>query len=320
MRILDYIKPKELSRIARLQMLARGVVEGYCNGRHRSPHKGFSVEFKEHRPYVRGDDLKKIDWKAYGKSDRLYIREFEEETNLRCTLLVDRSGSMAYGGSRGGGMKAGGMKAGGTKSGGSETGGKTKHDFAVQLAASLTYLMLGQQDGAGLITFDDAPREIVPVRSRPSHLRAVLKPLTDEVSRRETDLGGVFRKIASKLKRRGMLIIISDGMGDVDSISKSLALFRSKNHEVIFFQILDPDEMDFPFSGRIQFRDIENPANEHTVDARSLQEAYLQRLAEHQSALVEACRQNRVDHVPLTTDRPFADGLHEYMSFRRRVS
>lgn len=300
MRILDYVKPKELSRVARLQMLARGVVEGYCNGRHRSPHKGFSVEFKEHRPYVRGDELKNIDWKAYGKSDRLYIREFEEETNLRCNLLVDRSGSMAYGGQR--------------------SDGKTKHDFAVQLAASLTYLMLGQQDGAGLITFDDQPRDIVPVRSRPSHLRAVLQPLTSKVSRRETDLGGVFRKIAPKLKRRGMLIILSDGMGDVDSISKSLALFRSKNHEVIFFQILDPDEMDFPFSGRIQFRDIENLANEHTVDARSLQEAYLQRLAEHQSALVDACRRNRVDHVPLTTDRPFADGLHEYMSFRRRIS
>ncbi len=310
MRILDYIKPKELSRVARLQMLARGVVEGYCSGRHRSPHKGFSVEFKEHRPYVRGDELKNIDWKAYGKSDRLYIREFEEETNLRCTLLVDRSGSMAYGGQRGGGKNTGGKN----------TGGKTKHDFAVQLAASLTYLMLGQQDGAGLVTFDDAIRQIVPVRSRPSHLRAILQPLTASVSRRETDLGGVFRKIAPKLKRRGMLIIISDAMGDIDSISKSLALFRSKNHEVIFFQVLDPDEVDFPFTGRIQFRDMENTANEHTVDARSLQAAYLDRLEQHQCALIEACRKHRVDHVPMTTDRPFADALHEYMAFRRRVT
>ena len=155
MRILDLVKPKQLSRVAQLQLLARGVVEGFCSGRHRSPHKGFSVEFKEHRPYVRGDELKKIDWKAFGKSDRLYIREFEEETNLRCTLLVDKSGSMAYGGKRG--------------------DGKTKYDYAVQLAASLTYLMLGQQDSVGLIMYDDEPREQVPLRSRPSHLQPVLE-------------------------------------------------------------------------------------------------------------------------------------------------
>ncbi len=152
MRILDLISPKDLSRVARLQMLARQVVEGFCSGRHRSPHKGFSVEFKEHRPYVRGDELRNIDWKVFGKSDRLYIREFEEETNLRCTLLVDRSGSMRYRGDRSGGL--------------------SKYDYAQQLSASLAYLMLGQQDGVGLITFDDEPRDQVPVRSRPSHLRS----------------------------------------------------------------------------------------------------------------------------------------------------
>ena len=251
MRILDPVKPQELSRVAQLQMLARGVVEGFCSGRHRSPHKGFSVEFKEHRQYVRGDDLKKIDWKAFGKSDRLYIREFEEETNLRCTLLVDKSGSMAYQGERSNGL--------------------SKYDYAVQLAASLTYLMLGQQDGVGLMMFDDAPREQVPQRSRPSHLQAVLGALTGNVTKRETDLGGVFRKLTPKLGRRGLLILLSDGMGDPESIGRSLALFRSKKHEVVFFQILDPDELDFPFSGRIRFRDIENLANEHTVDARTLQ-------------------------------------------------
>ena len=299
MRILDLVTPKELTRVAQLQMLARGVVEGFCSGRHRSPHKGFSVEFKEHRQYVRGDELKNIDWKVFGKSDRLYIREFEEDTNLRCTLLVDKSGSMAYGGDR--------------------ANGKTKYDYAAQLAASLSYLMLGQQDGVGLMTFDDQPRDQVPMRSRPSHLQAILKPLTDHVSRRETDLGGVFRKITPKLGRRGLLIIISDGMGDVESIAKSLAQFRSKRHEVIFFQVLDPDEIDFPFSGRIQFRDIENNDNEHTVDAKSLREAYVQRLEEHQAALKEACRKNRVDHVPISTEQPFSDALHEYMAYRRRV-
>ncbi len=299
MRILDLISPKDLSRVAKLQMLARQVVEGFCSGKHRSPHKGFSVEFKEHRQYVRGDELRSIDWKVYAKSDRLFIREFEEETNLRCTLLVDRSGSMRYAGDRSKGL--------------------TKYDYAQQLAASLAYLMLGQQDAVGLVTFDDDLRDKVPTRSRPSHLRALLTALATDGSKRETDLGGVFHKIAPKLGRRGLVIIISDSMGDVASISHALAQFRASRHEVLFFQILDPDEVDFPFSGRIQFRDLENVSREHTVDARSLRDAYLKRLKQHEQELQEACRKNRVDLVPITTDRPFADALHEYLALRRRI-
>ncbi len=299
MRIHDLISPRDLSRVAKLQLLARQVVEGYCSGKHRSPHKGFSVEFKEHRQYVRGDELRNIDWKVFAKSDRLYIREYEEETSLRCTLLVDRSGSMGYRGDRSGGL--------------------SKYDYAQQLAASLTYLMLGQQDGVGLVTFDDQPRDQLPVRSRPSHMRAIMTSLAAEETQRETDLGGVFRKIAPTLGRRGLVIIISDAMGDIDSISRSLTQFRSSHHEVLFFQVLDPDELDFPFSGRIQFRDLENDSHEQTVDTRSLRDAYLDRLQQHQDALRDACRKNRVDLVPLTTDRPFADALHEYLAMRRRV-
>lgn len=304
MRILDLISPKELSRVAKLQMLARQVVEGFCSGRHRSPHKGFSVEFKEHRPYVRGDELRSIDWKVFGKSDRLYIREFEEETNLRCTLLVDCSGSMRYQGQRSAGL--------------------SKHQYAQQLAASLAYLMLGQQDAVGLITFDDQLRDQVPPRSRPSHLRALLTALAVDAKTRETDLGGVFQQAASKLGRRGLVIIISDAMGDVRSIARALAQIRASRHEVLFFQVLDPDEIDFPFSGRIQFRDLEKRdseklAREHVVDARSMRESYLQRLEEHQAAIRDACRKNRTDFMSLTTDRPFSEALHEYLALRRRV-
>ncbi|MGB0762084.1 MAG: DUF58 domain-containing protein [Rubripirellula sp.] len=299
MRILDLITPKDLSRVAKLQMLARQVVEGLCSGRHRSPHKGFSVEFKEHRPYVRGDELKDIDWKVFAKSDRLYIREFEEDTNLRCTLVVDRSGSMRYRGER--------------------SEGRSKYDYAQQLAASLAYLMLGQQDTVGLITFDDDLRDQLPPRSRPSHLQALLSALATDSSKRETDLGGVFRKVASKLGRRGLVIIISDAMGDTSSISRSLAHIRSSKHEVLFFQIMDPDEVDFPFSGRIQFRDLEQAENEHTVEAVSIREAYLKRLRQHEENLRDACRTNKVDLIRLTTDRPFADALHEYLALRRRL-
>lgn len=298
MRIHDLLAPKDLSRVARLQLLARQVVEGFCSGKHRSPHKGFSVEFKEHRQYVRGDEIRNIDWKVFGKSDRLYIREHEEETNLRCTLIVDRSGSMRYRGSR------------------CEL---SKYDYAQQMAASLAYLMLGQQDAVGLVTFDDQPRDRLPVRGRPSHLRALMTALAADASRRETDLGGVFGKIAPTLGRRGLLIIISDAMGDIESIARSLAQFRSSRHEVLFLQVLDPDELDFPFSGRIQFRDLEDVSNEQTVDARSLRDAYLDRLRQHQSDLRDACRRNRVDLVPLTTDRPLADALHEYLATRRRI-
>lgn len=299
MRVLDLIPPQDLRRVAKLQVLAREVVEGFCAGRHRSPHKGFSVEFREHRPYVRGDELRNIDWKVFGKSDRLFIREFEEETNLRCTLLVDQSGSMAYSGSRSGGL--------------------SKGDYAVRAAAALAYLMLAQQDAVGLVTFDNQPRDHVPPRSRPSHLRAILGALTRESSRRETDLGGVFHRLVPKLHRRGLLIILSDAMGDIDSVGRALAHFRAAHHELIFFQVLDPDEIDFPFDGRVQFRDLENPSHQETVDAPSLRDAYRERFAEHERALQGVCRKHRVDLVRLITDRPLADALHAYFSLRRRV-
>jgi uncharacterized protein (DUF58 family) len=179
--------------------------------------------------------------------------------------------------------------------------------------------MLNQQDGVGVVSFDNRIRMQIPIRSRPSHLQAVLGALVEDGAKRETDLGGVFHKIAATLSRRGLIVIVSDAMGDVDSIARALAQFRSSNHEVLFFQILDPDEIDFPFSGRIQFRDLENVNREHTVDARSLRAAYLERLKEHQSSLRDACRGSRVDLIPITTDRPFADALHEYLAMRRRL-
>ena len=281
-------------------LLAKQIVEGFCSGRHRSPHKGFSVEFKEHRQYVPGDELKNIDWKAFAKSDRLYIREYEEETNLRCTLLVDRSGSMQYRGDRSNGL--------------------SKDDYTQRLAASLAYLMLGQQDSVGAITFDDSPREMVPTKSQPSHLRAVLHILAAAPSGVETDLGGALSTITPKLGRRGLVVLLSDAMGDLDSLSRSLAQIRSRHHEVVFFSILDPDEVDFPFKGRIQFRDLEQVAEEQTVDSLSIREAYLRKYAEHEAKLKEICRRNRVDLVMIQTDQPFDDALHQYVSCRRRLT
>ena len=180
--------------------------------------------------------------------------------------------------------------------------------------------MLGQQDSVGLVTFDDQPRDHLPPRSRPSHLREILRALTADASRRETDLGTVFQKLAPKLHRRGLLIILSDSMGEVSELGRALAHFRAQHHEVIFFQILDPDELDFPFSGRTQFVDLEQASNEQTVDAKSLRDAYLERLAEHNAELRAACRSHRVDWVPLVTTQPYAMALAEYLAYRRRVS
>ncbi|WP_146395064.1 DUF58 domain-containing protein [Planctomycetes bacterium CA13] len=299
MRILDLVSPQQLSRVAALQVLARQIVEGFCSGRHRSPQKGFSVEFKEHRPYVRGDELKNIDWKAYAKSDRLYIREYEEETNLRCVLLVDRSGSMQYRGDRSGGL--------------------SKDDYTQRLAASLAYLMLAQQDAVGAVTFDSIPRNIVTPRGRASHLRAVLAALVSPPEGIETDLGGAIRSVVPKLGRRGIVVLFSDAMGDLGSLSRSLAQIRSRHHEVVFFQILDPDEVDFPFSGRIQFHDLEETAEDQTVDANSLHAAYLDRFEQHASQLRDICRRNRVDLVTIQTGQPFDDALHQYVALRRQI-
>jgi uncharacterized protein (DUF58 family) len=297
MRILDMLTPAELSRVASLQLFARGVVEGFCSGHHRSPHKGFSVEFKEHRPYVVGDELRSIDWKVFGKSDRLYIREFEEETNLRCNILLDKSGSMAYSGHRSSGL--------------------SKYDYATRLAASLAFLMLAQQDAVGCVTFDDQLRDHVPLRSRPSHLKAILSAIAKQAVHRETDLGTVFTQAAPKVGRRGLLVILTDAMGDVDSISRAMAQFRVARQEVILFQVLDRDEIDFPFTQRTRFRDLENSNNEQTVDARAIREAYLTRFRDHADSLSSACRKHRVDLVQVVTDQPYADAMHEYLSFRK---
>lgn len=297
MSILDLVQPKELARLANLQVFAREVVEGFQSGRHRSPHKGFSVEFKEHRPYVRGDELRNIDWKIYGKSDKLFIRQYEEETNLRCQLIVDVSGSMAYQGDR--------------------SNGHSKADYVTRLAACLAYLMLEQQDGVGLVTFDSKPRQTVPSLSRPSHLKAVLSALAKPTKNRETDLGEAFRLVAAKLPRRGLVIILSDAMGDIDSLNRAFAQLRAGQNELVFFQITDPDEADFPFTGRVQFRSLENPSDSQTVEASAIRNRYIERLEQHNEALSAICRRHRVDLVRLTTDQPFSDALAHYIAHRR---
>ena len=288
-----------MSKLANLQVLARQVVEGFCSGLHRSPHKGFSVEFKEHRQYVRGDEIRSIDWKVFGKTDRLYIREYEEETNLRCTLLLDRSGSMGYCGSRASAM--------------------SKHDYAVRLAACLSYLMLQQQDSVGLVTFDKKVRRYIPPRSRATHLRAILDELGRSAPKHETELGQVFHELVPKIHRRGLLIILSDLFGDVEELLKALAHFRHAKHEIIIFQIWDPDELNFPFRQWTRFESLERTGNRRLVDPAHLRNAYMENLRQFREQLTAGCYRHRIDLVPMTTDRPYADALASYLAMRRRL-
>ncbi len=294
--VSDFLTPADLQKISNLQVLARQVVEGFCSGLHRSPHKGFSVEFKQHRQYVPGDEIRHIDWRVFGRSDRFYIREYEEETNLRASLLLDLSGSMNYGGAK--------------------NGGPSKYQYATRLAACLAYLMLQQQDTVGLATFDTKIRKYIPPRSRVSHLKVIIDELQRATPGGETELGDVFHDLVPKLHRRGLLIVISDCFGDVAALMKALAHFRHAKHEILIFQIWDRDELEFPFKNWTQFDCLERDGVKHLLDPVQLRQAYLANLEKFREDLTRGCRRHKIDLVPFTTDQPYADALAAYLSRR----
>ncbi|MEZ6137116.1 MAG: DUF58 domain-containing protein [Pirellulaceae bacterium] len=290
------LTPEDRDAVSQLQLLARGVVEGLTAGRHRSPHKGSSIEFKEHRQYVRGDEIRSIDWKLFGKTDRLYIRQYEDETNLRCMILLDQSGSMAYSGSR--------------------SGGVSKHQFGARLAACLATLLISQQDSVGVATLDTELRDVIPPRSRPNHLQAITEILVRSTPGQETALHVALQQAASKLKRRGVLALISDCFDDSAALLSALRYFRHTGSEVIVFQVWDPDELDFPFHSRTQFRSLEVTSQEHIVDPRALRRTYLRRVLEFRQQLITGCAKERIDLVECRTDQAYAEVLERYIARR----
>jgi uncharacterized protein (DUF58 family) len=294
--VAEFLTPADLQKISNLQVLARLVVEGFCSGLHTSPHKGFSVEFREHRQYVPGDEIRRLDWKVYGKTDRLYIREYEEETNLRATLLVDVSGSMNYG-----------------------THHISKYAYAVRVAACLSYLMLRQQDSVGLVVFDKKVRRYIPPRSRPGHLRVLLDALQDARPGGETELAKVFHQLVPKIHRRGLLIVLSDCFGSVSELLSSLAHLRHAHHEIIIFQIWDRDELDFPFKQWTRFDSLEVDADKRLIDPVHLRAAYMESLEKFRSDLKAGCHRHRIDLVPLSTDVPYAEALAYYLARRSKT-
>ena len=300
---LGLLVPDALAKMGRLELIARQVVEGFISGKHASPYKGFSVEFAEHREYTPGDDIRNIDWRVYAKSDRYYVKQYEEETNVRAYILLDCSGSMKY--------------AGG---GPDDKAALSKFDYARLLAASLTYLMLRQQDAVGLVTFDTGIRRYIPPRSRANHLQAILQQLVDTAPAEETSLGRVLHDLADRIRRRGLVIVISDGIDDAGELLAGLHHFRHARHEVLFFQVLAWDEVNFPFTNWSQFRDLEIDGRRVTLDPIGLRRAYLARVENHIEQLRAGCGRMKIDYIQADTAQPFDGMLAQYLARRSALT
>ena len=290
-----YLHPETVAKLDNMALRARLVLEGYIIGQHKSPYHGFSVEFAEHRAYGPGDEIRHIDWKLYGKTDRYYVKQYEEETNLKAYILLDTSRSMKY------------------------TSGKvTKLDYGSYLSAALSYLMLNQHDGIGLILFDEKIRKFIPPRSTSSHLNTVLLNLEKPEIGSDTAISMVLHEMAERIKKRGLVILISDLMDDQESILSGLKHFRHNKQEVILFHILDRKELDFEFNTRTRFKDMES-GSQLTTEPWHIKKAYKKRILRLQDKYKKQCREQLIDYVPLFTDQSLDIALNSYLNKRQKL-
>ncbi len=288
----SFIDPQTLMRIRNLELRARVVVEGFLNGLHRSPFHGFSVEFTEYRQYTPGDDPKYVDWKLFARSDRYFLRKFEDETNLRCQLLVDASRSMGYG---------------------SVT--YTKSDYANTLAATLAHFLSKQGDAVGLLTFDEKVRDYLPARNRPGHLRHIMLALEKASAGTATDLITPLDRAIELTRKRGLMVLISDLLAPVERFEQSLAALNACGHEVVVFHVLDPAEMKFEFDKAALFLDIES-GKELYIDPVAAKKEYLRKFTAHNAGIESACRKLGAAYHRLTTDRPLELALFDFLRGR----
>jgi len=292
----QYLDPEIVSKLKGMEIRARMVVEGFIAGLHKSPYHGFSVEFAEHRQYMPGDNIRDIDWKVYAKSDRYYIKQFEEETNLKAYLLLDCSASMAY-----------------------QSGDRiTKMDYARLLCGALSYMMLRQRDAVGMVTFDEKIRQYIPPRSKSGHLHVLLKELTQQLPSDKTDITSTLHEMAERIKRRGLVIILSDLLDEAGKIISGLKHFRYNKHEVIVFHILDPRERDFAFPSEAIFKDMET-GEELTTLPYQIKGHYAKAVSDFSEEIASACRQSRIDYHPVDTSMPFDKALYAFLSKRERL-
>lgn len=287
-----FLDPEVAARISNLELVARLIVEGFMIGLHRSPYHGYSVEFSSYRKYSVGDDLRKVDWKVFGKTDRYYVKQFEEETNLRGNILLDTSNSMAY-----------------------KSRGISKFEYGCCLAGALAYLLIRQQDSAGLVTFNKEITNRIPPHGTKTHLNEILETLENVEPGETTSLAESFHMLADTLPRRGLVIIISDLYGDEKEIMKALRHFRHKRHGVILFHVLDKDEIEFPFERLTDFVDLETNSLLH-VDPVYVREEYLKLIKEFTEAFRRDCSQTQIEYIVTDTSIPFDRMLSAFLSRR----
>jgi len=286
------LHPEAIARISRLEIRARHIVEGFLSGTHRSPYFGQSIEFLQHREYTPGDDLRHLDWKVWAKQDRYYIKQYEEDTNLRCTLLVDVSGSMQYG-----------------------SGPLNKYEYACTLAVSLAYLLLRQQDAVGCVAFDDRARAKVPLRTRRNQLNSIIHALEVSQPAQKTDLGTILHTVAESYPRRGMMVLVSDLLADRAGLQTGLKLLRQRGHDVLVLHVMDDDELDFPFNGPTRFEGLE--LSDHlNCNPRALREGYLAALATFLDEVRRGCASHTVDYALLRTSQPLDAALAKFLTNR----
>jgi uncharacterized protein (DUF58 family) len=293
---LSILQPEVISRIENLELRAKLVVEGFIAGLHRSPYHGFSVEFAEHRQYMPGDDIKHIDWKVLGRTDRYYIKQYEEETNLKTYLVVDASRSMAF----------------------RTDTHPTKLEYATSVAAALAYLMIRQRDAVGLGIFDEKVRDFLPPRSKQSYLKLIFKSLVETKAGNKTGTGVSLHRIAERVKRRGLVIIFSDLFDNPDEVLGALKHFRHNGNEVIVMQVLDPSERSFAFGKDAVFQDMETQ-EKMTTQPYHIQKAYQQEMRKFLDRYKRECREHAVDYVLLDTATPFDVALFRYLNKRKKL-
>jgi uncharacterized protein (DUF58 family) len=287
-----YLDPLNLAKVRSLELQARLIVEGYLSGLHKSPYHGFSVEFAEHREYVPGDDLRHMDWKVYGRTGRYFLKQYEEETNLICWLMLDISESMRYG-----------------------SQAITKYDYACLTTAALSYLILHQQDSVGLVTFDNQVRKFLRPSSQAAHLKQIVHTLNSGGGVEKTQLAPIFHDLAERITRRAIVAVISDLFDEPEDLLAGLKHLRHKRHEVVVFHVLDPAEMDFPFQESTLFKGMEQMP-ELLTDPRSLRDGYLQELKSYLHEVQAGCREQNIDYVPLRTDQNLGIALSAYLAHR----
>ena len=291
---LNFLDPKVLAGLHNLELRARVVVEGFLAGLHKSPHRGFSVEFNDYRHYQRGDDMRHVDWRLYARSGKLYVKQYEDETNVRCVILLDTSASMAY-----------------------TSGGMSKLDYGITLASALAYFIARQRDAVGLVTFDDEIREYLPAKTRQLHLMRILRALSRVQAGQKTDVVKPLTDLASSLKKKSMVILISDMLDDEERIINTLTNLRAMGNDIITFHIMDDAELNFPFNEASEFIDMENNESYITSPA-AIRKAYLKNINEFLAYCKKQCQTSGIDYCLMNTREPLDQALSSYITKRSK--